>query len=75
MSVKDKETREIESTYSTTITYLCPKRGKITEIVKVVKYRAQKVPENKPVDSLLSELIGSEIFNDLEEAGFHEVVD
>jgi len=75
MSGKDKETREIESTYKTTVTYTCPKRGKITEIVTVVKYKAQKAPEDKPTDALLSELIGSDTFSDLEDAGFHEVTE
>jgi len=74
MSSKDAS-REIEGTYTTTITYTCPKRGKITEIVKVTKFKGQKAPEDKPTDSLLSELIGSEAFSDLEDAGFHEVED
>lgn len=74
MSAKDNDSREIEKTYTTSVTYTCPKRGKITEIVTVVKYKAQKAPENKPVDSLLSELIGSDIFSDLEDS-FHDPED
>ena len=66
MSQKD-DNREIEKTYTTSVTYTCPKRGKITEIVTVVKYKGQKAPENKPVDSLISELIGSDTYGDTED--------
>lgn len=34
-----------ESSYWTEITYLCPKRGKVTERVQVKKVKPQPIPE------------------------------
>ena len=56
---KKTKTSEIESKYKTTVTYICPKRGKVTEEVVVIKYKPQEVPEDKSADPLISELIRS----------------
>ena len=37
-----KEIKELDSTYWTEYTYVCPKRGKITERIKVKKLKAHQ---------------------------------
>lgn len=66
----DKPT-ELIGTVKRMITYHCPKRGLVTQEVDVKKYRGQKAPEHKTVDSEISELLNSEM-QELEEHGFHE---
>jgi hypothetical protein len=36
---------EVESTYYEDISYVCPKRGKVTERVKVKRLKTQKAPD------------------------------
>ena len=67
-----KETADIESYYETTITYTCPKRGKVTEKVKIKKYKAQEAPENKPTDPIIGALFNQELLDEFEDNGFHE---
>ncbi len=62
---------ELIGTEKRMITYTCPKRGLVTQEVEVKKYRGQKAPEHKPIDSEISELLSSEL-QELEEHGFHE---
>ena len=66
----DKPT-ELIGTVKRVITYHCPKRGTVTQEVEVKKYRGQKAPEHKPIDSEISELLNSEM-QEFEEHGFHE---
>jgi hypothetical protein len=73
MSRKEKDPN-IECFYETTITYTCPKRGKVTETVKVKKYKAQVAPENKPTDPIIGALFNQELLDEFEENGFHEDV-
>jgi hypothetical protein len=42
---KSSDTNEPELTYWTEITYMCPKRGKVTEKVQVKKLKSQPVPD------------------------------
>lgn len=44
-SSKKTDTNETELVYWTEITYVCPKRGKVTEKVQVKKLKAQPVPD------------------------------
>jgi hypothetical protein len=39
---KPQESAEIDFEYWTEITYICPKRGKVTEKVKATRYKPQK---------------------------------
>lgn len=66
------DTTQIEATYKTTITYICPIRGQITEDVVVKRYKAKKAPEVKQVEFAISELFGDESIEDMEKSGFHE---
>ena len=50
---------EVENTYTTTITYNCPVRGKVTQVVKVNRFTGQKAPENTLEASEVSELLDS----------------
>ena len=43
---KVKEENKLETTYKTTITYNCPKRGLVTEEVEVKKYKATEIPDD-----------------------------
>lgn len=43
-------TEEPECSYWTDITYVCPKRGKVTEKVRVKKLKPQPVPETSPYE-------------------------
>ena len=43
---------EVESIYYDEITYICPKRGKVTEKVKVKKLKAQKAPDKQSLYEL-----------------------
>jgi hypothetical protein len=42
---KKIDANEPELTYWTEITYVCPKRGKVTEKVQVKKLKSQPVPD------------------------------
>ena len=42
---RQTQVNEPEQTYWTEITYICPKRGKVTEKVQVKKLKPQPVPE------------------------------
>lgn len=69
-----KAADDIETTYKTYVTFNCPTRGKITQEVVVKRFKAQEIPEEKPVDATIRELLGSDLANELDEAGFHEEV-
>lgn len=75
MSKKEKDKTsdapKLETTIKRMITYTCPVRGVVTQEVLVKKFEKQKAPEDKQVDSALSELLNSEL-TELEDAGFHE---
>ena len=40
-----KDSQELESTYWTEYTYICPQRGKVTEKIQVKKLKAQPTPD------------------------------
>ena len=67
----DGKVVELLGTEKRMISYRCPVRGIVTQEVEVKKYRGQKAPEQKQVDSEISELLNSEM-QELEDAGFHE---
>jgi hypothetical protein len=67
-----KVSKDIESTYKTYVTFNCPTRGKITQEVVVKRFKAEDIPEEKPVDASIKELLGSDQAQELDEAGFHE---
>jgi hypothetical protein len=73
VSKKKSDDKEVEllGTEKRMISYHCPVRGLVTQEVEVKKYKGQKAPEHKQVDSEISELLNSEM-QELEEAGFHE---
>lgn len=60
MSKKEVKFTE-ESAYKTTISYICPKRGKVTQEVLVRKFSPQEIPEMKSTDSTISDLLNSAI--------------
>lgn len=55
-------------TFTTTMKYVCPIRGEVEQIVSVKRYPKQSVPETIGQDTLLSDLL-----DELDENGFHEV--
>lgn len=49
---EEPKKNEIESTYYDEISYVCPKRGKVTERVKVKRLKTQKAPDKSPAYEL-----------------------
>lgn len=45
---KKSSMQQPESTYWTEITFMCPKRGKVTERVEVKRLKPQPIPEHSP---------------------------
>lgn len=50
--IEEPKKDEIESVYYDEITYVCPKRGKVTEKVKVKRLKTQKAPDRSPTYEL-----------------------
>ncbi len=74
MSKKKEENKpEVEAVEWKEISYTCPTRGKVTEKVKVTKYKAQKVEQKdivKSSDPIINDFDISEITgSDLDETG------
>lgn len=53
---------EIESSYYEDITYTCPKRGKVTERVKVKRLASQKIPDKQVAYEL--DILKTDSFSD-----------
>jgi hypothetical protein len=47
-SKEEPSKNDVESVYYDEITYVCPKRGKVTEKVKVKRLSTQKSPDRLP---------------------------
>lgn len=64
-SKKEEEVKkdEVESTYYDEITYVCPKRGKVTERVKVKRLKTQKAPDKSPTYEL--DILKAEVPDDV----------
>lgn len=43
---KERENKEIELTYKTKISYVCPKRGLVEEEVRVKRYKGTDSPDD-----------------------------
>jgi hypothetical protein len=65
----DKPKAELVGTEKRTISYTCPVRGLVTQVVEVKKYKGQEAPEQKTADTDVAALLDMQEF---EEAGFHE---
>lgn len=63
-----KAYEDCKQSYTTSVTYDCPVRGKVTQIVTVNKYPSNPTPDNTFTDPLVSELL-----DELNENGYHEI--